>query len=146
MKNKWLGKSCNRKQLRNLLREEISRADKLEVEVLITEKLAAGYKARHEIANKLLHTTKEQLITKSKELSEAVDKNIELAKEIAESNKTIVRLEDKLKLSEMNVSELEHEIENVNMRNGNLRQALKEVDQELALAKRPFYKKVFGIK
>lgn len=145
MKNKWLGKSCNRKQLRNLLKEEISKSDKLELEVLITEKLAAGYKARYEITNNLLNTSKEQLITKSKIIREAVDKNVELAKEIGALNKTIVALQDQLKLKEITITDQDKEIEHISIRNANLKDALKEADRELALAKRPLYKKILRI-
>lgn len=146
MKIKTIVTGCNRKQARSIALEQEARANKLELKILATQKLAANYKLRHKMADSLLNNTEEQLIEKSNSLAEAQNKNIELAKEISELNKNIVSLKDQLNLKEMYIEEKDKEIEHVNMRNGNLRQALKEVDHELALAKRPFYKKIFGIK
>ena len=137
MKIKTIVTGCNRKQAKSIALEQEAKVKREET--------------KNKIANKLLNDTKEQLIAKSKELTEAVDKNIELAREFAtltqtnESlNKEIVILKDKLKLRELTISCREEEIDKHKLNINTLQQALKEADKDIALANRPLWKKVFG--
>ena len=137
MKIKTIVTGCNRKQAKSIALEQEAKVRREET--------------KNKIANKLLNDTKEQLIAKSKELTEAVDKNIELAYEVAELtqtneslNKELIEIKDKLKLKELTVLCREEEIDKLKLNNSTLKISLKEADKDLALAKRPLWKKVLG--
>ncbi|WP_410496471.1 hypothetical protein QTL86_03315 [Cellulosilyticum sp. ST5] len=137
MKIKTIVTGCNRKQAKSIALEQEAKVRREET--------------KNKIANKLLNDTKEQLIAKSKELTEAVDKNIELAYEVAELTQTnesldkeIASLKNKLKLRELTISCREEEIDKLKLNNNTLQQALKEADKDIALANRPLWKKVLG--
>lgn len=138
MKIKTIVTGCNRKQAKSIALEQEAKVRREET--------------KNKIANKLLNDTKEQLIAKSKELTEAVDKNIELAYEVAELtqtneslNKELIEIKDKLKLKELTVLCREEEIDKLKLNNSTLKISLKEADKELALAKRPFIKKLLKV-
>lgn len=138
MKIKTIVTGCNRKQAKSIALEQEAKVRREET--------------KNKIANKLLNDTKEQLIAKSKELTEAVDKNIELAYEVAELTQTnesldkeIASLKNKLKLRELTISCREEETDKLKLQIGSLQQTIKEMDRELALANRPLLKKLFKV-
>ncbi len=137
MKIKTIVTGCNRKQAKSIALEQEAKVRREET--------------KNKIANKLLNDTKEQLIAKSKELTEAVDKNIELAYEVAELTQTNesldkenASLKNKLKLRELTISCREEEIDKLKLNINTLQQTLKEADKDIALANRPLWKKVLG--
>ena len=145
MKVKTIVTGCNRKQVRSIALEQEARANKAELEVLATETLAAGYKVKSQLANEMLKNTTDELIIKKKALTEAVDKNIELARDIAGLNKTIISLDDQLKTKELNNVIAEEEKQKLQDQVAKLQAALKQSDKDLALAKRPIWKKILKV-
>ena len=151
MKIKWLGTGCNKRQLRSLLREEIAKREKAEIERDTANLLAKENKSKHNVANELLNETKDKLIERTGAAQKAIELNISLAEEVAQLtqtnesfNKEIIELKDKLKLKELTVSCREEEIDKLKLNINTLQQALKEADKDLELAKRPLWKKVLG--
>lgn len=137
MKIKTIVTGCNRKQAKSIALEQEAKVRREET--------------KNKIANKLLNDTKEQLIAKSKELTEAVDKNIELAYEVAELTQTneslngqVKQLRDTVQAKELKLISKDEEMDKLKLRISHLQEAIKESDKELALAKRPFWKKVRG--
>lgn len=152
MKIKWLGTGCNKRQLRSLLREEIAKREKAEIERDAANLLAKENKSKHNVANELLNETKDKLIERTGAAQKAIELNISLAEEVAQLTQTnesfskeIVSLKDKLKLEELTVNCREEEIDKLKLQIGSLQQTIKEMDRELALANRPFLKKFFRV-
>lgn len=151
MKIKWLGTGCNKRQLRSLLREEIAKREKAEIERDAANLLAKENKSKHNVANELLNETKEKLIERTGAAQKAIELNISLAEEVAQLTQTnesldkeIASLKNKLKLRELTISCREEEIDKLKLNNNTLQQALKEADKDIALANRPLLKKVLG--
>lgn len=142
MKVKNIVTGCNKKQARCIALEQEARANKAELELLSTRKLATGYKLMYSISDKRLNETNEKLTEKTNAAKKAIEINIEVANEIKNLKKMIVSLEDQLKLKELSITLANEESQKLRDQVAKLQAALKQSDKDLALATRPLWKKV----